>query len=159
MGYDKSRKKIAQDFARNAIADKKSGDTKAAAYEASQAVKESAGEGPSMMGQVSKGSMASLRKGHAGQYTGNNPSCSKSGINMMGQPVMRQADSVMGQGPMGQAQADLAYNPVDDISGQGTEGTTAPMAMKGNSPFQNASKGYGQQLGKPSVATMYGKKK
>ena len=62
---------------------------------------------------------------------------------MMSQPVMRQADSVMGQGPMGQAQADLAYNPVDDISGQGTEGTTAPMAMKGNSPFQNASKGYG----------------
>jgi len=112
-----------------------------------------------MMGQVSKGSMASLRKGYAGQYTGNNPSCSKSGINMMSQPVMRQADSVMGQGPMGQAQADLAYNPVDDISGQGTEGTTAPMAMKGNSPFQNANKGYGQQLGKPSVATMYGKKK
>ena len=151
MGYDKSRKKIAQDYSRNAMADKKSGDKKAAAYEASQAVKESAGEGPSMMGQVSKGSMASLRKGHAGQYTGNNPSCSKSGINMMGQPVMRQADSVIGQGPMGQAQ--------DDISGQGTEGTTAPMAMKGNSPFQNASKGYGQQLGKPSVATMYGKKK
>ena len=158
MGYDKSRKKIAQDFARNAIADKKSGDTKAAAYEASQAVKESAGEGPFMMGQVSKGSMASLRKGYAGQYTGNNPSCSKSGINMMGQPVMRQADSVMGQGPMGQAQAVEAYNPVEDIAGQGTEGINAA-AMKGNSPFQNASKGYGQQLGKPSVATMYGKKK
>lgn len=158
MGYDKSRKKIAQDYSRNAIADKKSGDTKAAAYEASQAVKESAGEGPSMMGQVSKGSMASLRKGYAGQYSGNNPKCS-SGINMMDQSAMRQADSVMGQGPMGQAQADLAYNPTEDIAGQGTEGINAAMMMKGNSPFQNASKGYGQQLGKPSVATMYGKKK
>ena len=77
------------------------------------------------------------RKGYAGSYSGNHPKFSQ-GISMMGQPVMRQADSVMGQEPMGQAQADLAYNPVDDISGQGTEGITAPMAMKGNSPFQNA---------------------
>ena len=76
------------------------------------------------------------RKGHAGSYSGNHPKFSQ-GISMMGQPVMRQADSVMGQGPMGQAQADLTYN-VDGISGQGTEGITAPMAMKGNSPFQNA---------------------
>lgn len=112
----------------------------------------------SMMGQVGKGSMASLRKGYAGQYSGNNPKCS-SGINMMGQSVMRQADSVMGQGPMGQAQADLAYNPTEDIAGQGTEGINAAMMMKGNSPFQNANKGYGQQLGKSSVAAMYGKKK
>ena len=78
------------------------------------------------------------RKGYAGSYSGNHPKFSQ-GISMMGDPnAMGQADSVMGQGPMGQAQADLAYNPVDDISGQGTEGITAPMAMKGNSPFQNA---------------------
>jgi len=41
---DKSRKKIAQDYARNAIAD---GNTKAGKYEKRMAVREAAGEGPS----------------------------------------------------------------------------------------------------------------
>ena len=31
---------------------------------------------------------------------------------------------------MGQAQADLAYNPVEDIAGQGTEGVNTGMMMK-----------------------------
>ena len=31
---------------------------------------------------------------------------------------------------MGQAQADLAYNPVEDIAGQGTEGINAAAMMK-----------------------------
>ena len=49
---------------------------------------------------------------------------------------------------------DLAYNPVDDISGQGTEGTNAAMMMKKDmSPMSNMNKGYGQQVGKPSVAS------
>ena len=48
---DKSRKRIAQDYARNAIAD---GNTKAGKYEKKMAVKEAAGEGPSMYGK-SKG--------------------------------------------------------------------------------------------------------
>ena len=47
----KSRKKIAQDYARNAIAD---GDTKAGKYEKKMAVKEAAGEGPGMYGKAPK---------------------------------------------------------------------------------------------------------
>jgi hypothetical protein len=42
---DKSRKKITQDYARNAIAD---GNTKQGRYEKNMAEKEAAGEGPSM---------------------------------------------------------------------------------------------------------------
>ena len=45
---DKSRKKIAQDYARNAIAD---GNTSAGRYEKKMAVKEAAGEGPKMYGE------------------------------------------------------------------------------------------------------------
>jgi len=44
---NKSRKRIAQDYARNAIVD---GDTKAGRYEKKMAVKEAAGEGPKMYG-------------------------------------------------------------------------------------------------------------
>jgi len=54
---DKSRKKIAQDYSRNAIADSKSSKKsikKDGKYEAKMAVKEAAGEGPSMYGK-SKG--------------------------------------------------------------------------------------------------------
>jgi len=46
---DKSRKRIAQDYARNAIVD---GDTKAGRYEKKMAVKEAAGEGPSMKSEI-----------------------------------------------------------------------------------------------------------
>ena len=42
---DKSRKRISQNYARNAIVD---GDTKEGRYEKKMAVKEAAGEGPSM---------------------------------------------------------------------------------------------------------------
>jgi len=48
---DKSRKRIAQDYARNAIAD---GNTKAGKYEKKMAVKEAAGEGPNMYGKGPK---------------------------------------------------------------------------------------------------------
>ena len=54
---DKSRKKIAQDYSRNAIADSRSSKKsikKDGKYEAKMAVKEAAGEGPSMYGK-SKG--------------------------------------------------------------------------------------------------------
>ena len=86
------------------------------------------------------------RKGHSGSYSGNHPRYS-SPTSMMGQ-------GQMGQGQMGQAKADLAYNPVDDISGQGTEGTNAAMMMKKDmSPAYNMNKGYGQQVGSPSVAS------
>ena len=43
---DKSRKRVEQDYARNAIAD---GNTKAGKYEAKMAVKEAAGESPAKM--------------------------------------------------------------------------------------------------------------
>ncbi len=76
------------------------------------------------------------RKGHSGSYSGNHPRYSS--------PA----------GMMGQAKADLAYNPMDDIAGQGTEGTNAAMMMKKDmSPMANMNKGYGQQVGKPSVAS------
>ena len=68
------------------------------------------------------------RKGHSGSYSGNHPRYS-SPTSMMGQI-----------GAMGQTQANLAYNPVDDISCQGTEGVNAPMMMKKDSPFHNMSK-------------------
>jgi hypothetical protein len=42
---------------------------------------------------------------------------------------------------------------MDDIAGQGTEGMTP------GAPTANLNKGYGQQVGKPSVAKMYGGKK
>ncbi len=89
-------------------------------------------EGVMMMGQVKQGSMATMRSGNVGNYTGNHPRFTSKGINM---------------------NADLAFNPTDDIAGQGTEGMTP------GAPTANLNKGYGQQVGKPSVAKMYGGKK
>ncbi len=71
------------------------------------------------------------RKGYAGSYSGNHPKFSQ-GISMMGDP------NAMGQG----LQADLKDNTMGNIeqgdaAGQSLD-TTAPIAMKGNSPFQNA---------------------
>ena len=62
---DKSRKKIAQDYSRNAIADSKSSKKsikKDGKYEAKMAVKEASGEGPSMYGK-SKGPKMGAKKG------------------------------------------------------------------------------------------------
>ena len=47
---EKSRKRVAQDYARNAIVDRKEGRTKDANYEQKQATRVAAGEAPSMMG-------------------------------------------------------------------------------------------------------------
>ena len=62
---DKSRKRIAQDYARNAIVD---GNTKEGRYEKKMAVKEAAGEGPSMksslyMSGTSMGSGVNMKSG------------------------------------------------------------------------------------------------
>jgi len=92
-------------------------------------------EGVMMMGQVKQGSMATMRSGNVGHYTGNHPRYSS--------PA----------GMMGQAKADLTYNPMDDIAGQETEGVNTGMMMKNMSPMQNMNKGYDQQVGKPSVAS------
>jgi len=81
------------------------------------------------------------RKGHSGSYSGNHPRYSA-------------PTAMMGQGQMGQAKADFEYNPVEDISGQGTEGTNAAMMPKEEvSPAYNVNEGYGSQIGKPSVAS------
>ena len=81
-------------------------------------------EGMSMMGQVKQGSMATMRSGNVGTYTGNHPRFASKGMSM---------------------NADLAYNPVDDIT---QNKGAADMA-----PIENLNKGYGQQVGKPSVAS------
>tara|TARA_R110002020_G_C16069378_1_gene756097 strand:+ start:283 stop:705 length:423 start_codon:yes stop_codon:yes gene_type:complete len=86
-------------------------------------------EGMSMMGQVKQGSMATMRSGNVGTYTGNHPRFASKGMSM---------------------NADLAYNPVDDITQNKGAADMAPIA--------NLNKGYGQQVGKPSVAKMYGGK-
>ena len=71
--------------------------------------------GINMMGKATMGDRVSPLN-----YSGNNIKL-RSNINMMGDP-----------NDMGQAQADLAYNPVEDIAGQGTEGVnTAAMMKKG----------------------------
>lgn len=49
-GKNKSRKRIAQDYARNAIADRRAGKTREANYEGRQATRVAAGEAPTMMG-------------------------------------------------------------------------------------------------------------
>ena len=61
---DKSRKKIAQDYARNAIAD---GNTSAGRYEKKMAVKEAAGEGPKMYGKKEKGPKTFEGGAHRGE--------------------------------------------------------------------------------------------
>ena len=81
-------------------------------------------EGMSMMGQVKQGSMATMRSGNVGNYTGNHPRFASKGMSM---------------------NADLAYNPVDDITQNKGAADMAPIA--------NLNKGYGQQVGKPSVAS------
>lgn len=48
-----SKAKVIQDYSRNAIADYKAGDTKAANYEKKKALEMGAGEGPSMYGSKS----------------------------------------------------------------------------------------------------------
>jgi hypothetical protein len=85
----------------------------------------------------------------------------KSGINMMGKATMGDRTSPLNysgnnmklQSGMNM-NADLAYNPVEDIAGQGTEGVNTGMMMeKDMSPMANLNKGYGEQVGKPSVAS------
>tara|TARA_R110000824_G_scaffold235275_1_gene424031 strand:- start:86 stop:547 length:462 start_codon:yes stop_codon:yes gene_type:complete len=84
-------------------------------------------DGMSMMGKATMGDRMSPLN-----YSGNNMKL-QSGMNM---------------------NANLAYNPVEDIAGQGTEGVNTGMMMKKEmTPMNNLNKGYGQQVGKPSVAS------
>ena len=94
-------------------------------------------------------------------YLKNDIADRKSGINMMGKATMGDRTSPLNysgnnmklQSGMNM-NADLAYNPVEDIAGQGTEGVNTGMMMKKDmSPMANLNKGYGEQVGKPSVAS------
>lgn len=70
------------------------------------------------------------RKGYAGSYSGNHPKFSQ-GISMMGDPNdMEQAKAYLEDNTM----ANIEQG---DAAGQSLD-TTGPVAMKGNSPFQNA---------------------
>ena len=80
-------------------------------------------EGMMMMGQVNKGSMAMGRAGHVGSYTGNN-------MKLNATALMRES--------AGQERKNLLTDmPIDDRA----------------TPVANLNKGYGYQVGKPSVAS------
>jgi hypothetical protein len=97
----------------------------------------------------------------------------KSGINMMGKATMGDRTSPLNysgnnmklQSGMNM-NADLAYNPVEDIAGQGTEGMNTGMMMKKDMSPMNRQK-YGGNKGDESMsdrdysspASMYGGKK
>ena len=93
-------------------------------------------------------------------YLENDIADRKSDINMMGQATMGDRVSPLDYSGNNMKlrsgmnmNADLAYNPVEDIAGQGTEGVNTGMMMKKDiSPMANLNKGYGQQVGKPSIA-------
>lgn len=95
---NKSRKRVEQDYARNAIAD---GNTKAGKYEAKMAVKEAAGESPAKMYGKKKGSPAhNQNKGYesAGQERKNlmqdNPIASHAGGSWMSKHSMAAGSPV-----------------------------------------------------------------
>lgn len=131
---NKSRKRIAQDYSRNAIADKKRGDMKDSRYEAKQAIKEAAGEGPSMrdkgmmmkdegmmmMGQVKKGSMAMGRAGHVGSYTGNNMKLTATA--MMGESVGQERKNLLTDMPIDTRGASMKMSPMDRQKYGGNKG-------------------------------------
>jgi len=77
-GKNKSRKRIAQDYARNAIADRRAGKTREANYEERQATRVAAGEAPTMMGYNP------LSKHMGGR-----------GANMMGKKPMMMGENVI----------------------------------------------------------------
>ena len=97
----------------------------------------------------------------------------KSGINMMGKatmgdrmsPLNYSGNNIKLQSGMNM-NADLAYNPVEDIAGQGTEGMNTGMMMKKDMSPMNRQK-YGGNKGDESMsdrdysspASMYGGKK
>ena len=106
-------------------------------------------------------------------YLKNDIADRKSGINMMGKATMGDRTSPLNysgnnmklQSGMNM-NADLAYNPVEDIAGQGTEGMNTGMMMKKDMSPMNRQK-YGGNKGDESMsdrdysspATMYGGKK
>ena len=97
---NKSRKRISQDYARNAIVD---GDTKEGRYEKKMAVKEAAGEGPSMRSNALGSSQSNLYM--SGTSMG-------SGINMKSGCAI--SNHMKGSGM--NMSSDLKYMPIDNRS-------------------------------------------
>ena len=143
---DKSRKKIAQDYSRNAIADSKSSKKsikKDGKYEAKMAVKEAAGEGPSMYGK-SKGPKMGAKKGDQSKsradyamdsgktdkgYKGKDGS-SKGDQSASKRDYMGKGPKMYDKGPkmesMSQERSNLTDdNPIDNRA-------SSPMMMKGS---------------------------
>ena len=154
---DKSRKKIAQDYSRNAIADSKSSKKsikKDGKYEAKMAVKEAAGEGPSMYGK-SKGPKMGAKKGDQSKsradyamdsgktdkgYKGKDGS-SKGDQSASKRDYMGKGPKMYDKGPkmesMSQEKSNLMNDmPIDSRASSG-------------SPAMNLNKGYGKPMASP----------
>jgi len=147
---DKSRKKIAQDYSRNAIADSKSSKKsikKDGKYEAKMAVKEAAGEGPSMYGK-SKGPKMGAKKGDQSKsradYAMDSGKTDKGYKGKSGSSKGDQSASkrdYMGKGPKMESMSQEKSNLMNDMP-------IDSRASKG-SPAMNQNKGYGKPMASP----------
>ena len=145
---DKSRKRVEQDYARNAIAD---GNTKAGKYEAKMAVKEASGEGPSMYGK-SKGPKMGAKKGDQSKsradYAMDSGKTDKGYKGKSGSSKGDQSASkkdYMSKGPKMESNAQekknlMKDNPIDSKASKG-------------SPAMNQNKGYGKPMASPMKMT------
>ena len=154
---DKSRKKIAQDYSRNAIADSKSSKKsikKDGKYEAKMAVKEAAGEGPSMYGK-SKGPKMGAKKGDQSKsradyamdsgktdkgYKGKDGS-SKGDQSASKRDYMGKGPKMYDKGPKMESMSQEKSNLMNDMP-------IDSRASKG-SPAMNLNKGYGKPMASP----------
>ena len=154
---DKSRKKIAQDYSRNAIADSKSSKKsikKDGKYEAKMAVKEAAGEGPSMYGK-SKGPKMGAKKGDQSKsradyamdsgktdkgYKGKDGS-SKGDQSASKRDYMGKGPKMYDKGPNMESMSQKDSNLIEDMP-------IDRIASKG-SPAMNLNKGYGKPMASP----------
>ena len=154
---NKSRKKIAQDYSRNAIADSKSSNKsikKDGKYEAKMAVKEAAGEGPSMYGK-SKGPKMGAKKGDQSKsradyamdsgktdkgYKGKDGS-SKGDQSASKRDYMGKGPKMYDKGPKMESMSQEKSNLMNDMP-------IDSRASKG-SPAMNQNKGYGKPMASP----------
>jgi hypothetical protein len=156
---DKSRKKIAQDYSRNAIADSKSSKKsikKDGKYEAKMAVKEAAGEGPSMYGK-SKGPKMGAKKGDQSKsradYAMDSGKTDKGYKGKDGSSKGDQSASkkdYMGKGPKmyGKSKAPKMESNAQEKKNLLKDNPIDSRASKG-SPAMNLNKGYGKPMASP----------
>ena len=134
----KSKQRIEQDYARNAIADYESGNKKAAKYEKKKELEMAAGEGPRMMKSPMKLESAAQEKKNL----------------MMDMPVDERAAAKMMKSPNKMAGKDSAMK---------MAGKDSAMKMADKSPMKMGgswmSKHSGLKMMKPSPTKLYKKKK